>query len=88
MVGLGLCESGGHDWRALCSDGGTNGHEEAGKKLVEVQRASGRSFDIPESGSRSDHVLAKGSHHAVGSRPEADDVGRAEDEANDEADSC
>jgi hypothetical protein len=42
---------------------------------------------IPKGGSRADHVLAQSPHHAVRSRAEADDVGRAEDEANDQADS-
>lgn len=89
MVGLGLCERGGHDWRALGSDGGADGHEEAGKTLArEKGLLINRLGDIPESGSRSDHVLAEGSHHAIGSRAESDDVGCAEDEANDQADSC
>jgi hypothetical protein len=42
---------------------------------------------IPEGGSRANHVLAQSPHHAVRARAEADDVGRAKDEANDQADS-
>jgi hypothetical protein len=42
---------------------------------------------IPKGGSRTEHVLAQSPHHAVRARAEADDVGRAEDEANDQADS-
>jgi hypothetical protein len=45
------------------------------------------SIPIPKGGSRADHVLAQSPHHAVRSRAEADDVGRAEDEADDQADS-
>lgn len=45
------------------------------------------SFRIPKGGSRTQHVLAQSPHHAVRARTEADDVGRAEDEANDQADS-
>ena len=41
---------------------------------------------IPKGGSRAHHVLAQSPHHAVRARAEADDVGRAEDEANDQAD--
>ena len=42
---------------------------------------------IPKGGSGTQHVLAQSPHHAVRARAEADDVGRAEDEANDQADS-
>jgi hypothetical protein len=41
---------------------------------------------IPKGGSRANHVLAQSPHHAVGARAEADNVGCAEDEANDQAD--
>jgi len=46
------------------------------------------SSSIPKGGSRPNHVLAQSPHHAVRARSEANDVGCAEDETNDQADSC
>ena len=43
-------------------------------------------MNIPEGGRRADHVLAQRAHHAVRSRAEADDVGCAKDEADDQTD--
>lgn len=84
VVGVGLGESCGQDGRALGADRRADGHEESLRVLV-VAQVFCRFFplSIPESGSRADHVLAQSPHHAVGSRAEADDVGRAEDEADD-----
>ena len=43
-------------------------------------------MNIPEGGRRADHVLAQRAPHAVRSRAEADDVGCAKDEADDQTD--
>jgi hypothetical protein len=58
------------------------------KMLAQLRKLFDRlSSRIPKGGSRANHVLAQSPHHAVRARAEADDVGRAEDEANDQADS-
>jgi hypothetical protein len=84
---MGFGESCGHDGRALGADCCADGHEESVnmlawlRKLVEIL-----SSRIPKGGSRAHHVLAQSPHHAVRARTEADDVGCAKDEANDQAD--
>lgn len=88
VVGVSLCESCGHDGRAVGADGCADGHEESMRVLAWVRKLlDGSSSRIPKGGSRAHHVLAQSPHHAVRARTETDDVGRAEDEANDQADS-
>jgi len=41
---------------------------------------------VPKSGGGTSHVLSQGSQHAIWTGAESDDVGRAKDEADDEAD--
>ena len=43
---------------------------------------------IPKCGRRTKHVLTQRPHHAVRTRAVSDDIGRAEDESDDEPDSC
>ena len=85
---MGFGESCGHDGRALGTDCCADGHEESVNALVWMRELLNiRSYRIPKGGSRAHHVLAQSPHHAVRARTEADDVGGAEDEANDQADS-
>ena len=87
VVGVGLGESCGHDGRALGADCCADGHEESVYALAWMRKPiDSFSSSIPKGGSRTQHVLAQSPHHAVRARAEADDVGRAEDEANDQAD--
>jgi hypothetical protein len=91
VVRLSPGESCSKDRRAFGADGRSNGHEEAARWSADAPNPvckSSRWLNIPESGCRADHVLAQRAHHAVRSRAEADDVGCAKDEADDQADSC
>ena len=88
VVGVSLCESCGHDGRAIGADRCADGHEESMNALARLRKMLNMvSSRIPKGGSRTQHVLAQSPHHAVRARTEADDVGRAEDEANDQTDS-
>lgn len=88
VVRLSPGESCGEDRRAFCADGRADGHEEAVRVSADTPWSSCRKLSIPESSCRADHVLAERAHHAVGSRAEANDVGCAKDEADDQADGC
>ena len=77
-----------HDGRALSADSCADGHEESDKMLVYLPRRLMEALgSIPKCSCRTEHVLAQSPHHTIRARSEANDVGCAEDEANDKADS-
>jgi hypothetical protein len=75
-----LGESCGHDGRAVSADSGADRHEESMRALALIVPTRQDVFLFP-------YPKVASPHHAVRSRAEADDIGRAEDEANDQADS-
>ena len=87
---------GSHDWGGVLADGGTDTHEEAmqlsvldASMVTDLRVQGGRSeSNIPESGTRSKHILSQAAHNTVWSSTVSHDVNGSEDESHNSSDSC